>query len=167
MPKKSDKAPSMASVKKQLEARAGKKHEVTEEQLRRFVYPLGAHDVSDGTVLWRSFIFGSRSCVPSPLLDGSGTSTSGANGQVTFLLSDYVCLPGVRSLAEPVNLLATARSTSPYFVTLTHNMIPDPSGPGSFSDVEITAHVWDATGSPASNVEFDWRCRVVSYTIIL
>ena len=167
MVKKSEKTPSAADVKKQLEAIAGKKLDVTEEQLRFLRWPVGAHDFTDGTVLWKSFIIVGQSCVPSTLLDASGVSFSGANGQVTFLLSSFICLPLVRSLAEPVNLLATARSDSPFFVTLTHKMVPDPNSPQSFNDVEITAYVWDANGAPAPGVAFDWRCRVVSNQVIV
>lgn len=164
--KKSEKRPSAAGVKKQLEAIAEKKLDVTEEQVKFLRWPVGAHDVTDGTVLWKGLFHG-QTCVPSPLLDGSGVSSSGASGQVTFLLSSFVCLPLVRSLAEPVNLLATARSANPFFVTLTHKMVADPNSPQSFNDVEITAYVWDANGAPAPGVAFDWRCRVVSYPIIL
>jgi len=166
MVQKPEKRPGSAGVKKQLEALADRKLDVTEAQIKFLRWPVGAHDFTDGTVLWKG-VFGGQSCVPSTLLDGSGVSSSGANGQAKFLLSSFICLPQVRSLAEPVNLLATARSARPFFVTLTHRMVPDPNGPGSFNDVEITAYVWDASGAPAPGVDFDWRCRVISYPIIL
>jgi len=37
---------------------------------------------------------------------------------------------------------------------------------GSFCG-PLTIFAWDANGAPASNVTFDWRCRVVSNQIIL
>jgi hypothetical protein len=98
-------------------------------------------------------------CTASPLLDASGATTTGAAGNVTFLLSNVICLPPARSLAEPINLLATAHSTTPFYVTTTHTLV-------SGTDVQITLFAWDAKGNPAPNVTVHWRCRVVSNQII-
>lgn len=167
MEKKSSKTADLTEVKKQLESIAGQKIDIPEHLIKFFRWPSGAHDFTDGTVLWRSIIFPGHSCVASTLLDGSGVTASGANGQVTFLLSTFICLPLVRSLAEPVNIVATARSTSPFFVTMTHTMVVDPNDAQSFNDVQFTAFVWDANGKPAPGIPLDWRCRVVSNQIIL
>jgi hypothetical protein len=166
MDKKPEKKADLAEVKKQLEAIAGKKIDIVDDQIFLFRWPVGAHDYADGTVLWRSFITPGQTCIASSLLDGSGTAVSGANGQVTFLLSSYICLPQVRSLAEPVNLLGTPRSNGAFSVTLTHTMVTDPSNPQSYNDVQITGYIWDANGAPASGIAFDWRCRVISNPII-
>ena len=61
------------------------------------------------------------------------------------------------SNGEPVNVLATARSVNPVFVTNTHSLI-SPSIP---IDIDITFFVWDDKGKGAPNVSFDWRCRAV------
>lgn len=68
-------------------------------------------------------------------------------------------------LHEPINLLATARSANPVFVTATHALV-NPTDIRR-SDVEITIHSWDSNGAAAPNVSFHWRCRVYSVSIIL
>ena len=55
-------------------------------------------------------------------------------------------------------MLVTPRSDSPCYATMEHTLINVNQGLGS--DVQITVSVWDATGAPAPNVTFDWRCRV-------
>lgn len=154
------KTPDPAEIKKQLEAMAGQELDITPEQAISLTIPLGAHDVTEGVVASRIIILPPRKiCTPSPLLDASGATFTGAAGNVTFLLSDVVCLPPVRSLAEPINLLATAHTTTPFYVTATHAIV------GS-TDVKITLFAWDPKGNPAPNVPVHWRCRVVSNQII-
>jgi hypothetical protein len=167
MEKKSEKRADPQNVKKQLEAVAGKELDLSPEQIISLRHPVGAIDSSDGTVLWKSIIIVNQSCNPSALLDASGATFTGSNGSVTFLLSNFVCLPLVRSLAEPVNVQATVRSTSPFFLTMTHTLVTDPTNPSNKNDVQITVNTWDATGNPAANVSFDWRCRLVSNQIFL
>jgi hypothetical protein len=157
---KSKKPANPVDVQKQLETIVGHKIEVTAEQIKTFRYAVGAHDYTDGTILWISIIFPGRSCIPSTLLDASGVSSSGTDEKRVFLLSDFVRLPQLRSLAEPINVLATARSTSPFFLTTAHALV------NNATDAEITVFAWDAKGAPAPNVAFDWRCRVVSNQII-
>jgi hypothetical protein len=159
MPTK-DKNPNPTEVKKQLEAIAGQEIDAAPEQIISLWFPVGAHDYNSGTVLWRSAILPGRNCVSSSLLDASGASSTGAAGNRVFLLSDFICLPQVRSLAEPINVVATARSTAPFYVTVTHTLV------NNATDVQITVFAWDAKGNPAPNVTFDWRCRLVSNPII-
>jgi len=168
MDKKSEKKPTPAQAKQQLEAIAGGPLEA--EQLRFFRYPVGAFDYSSGSSAWRSIIIfqqPSLSCADANLLDASGLSTTGANGQVTFLLSNFVCLQLVRAFSAPISIVATARSTSPFFVTTTCTLVPNPNSPSSMNDLQITLYAWDANGAPASGVSIDWRCRLVSLPIIL
>ncbi|HKD69470.1 MAG TPA: hypothetical protein VKB84_21705 [Candidatus Binataceae bacterium] len=168
--KKSDRS-NAEELKKQLEAAAGHPIDIDAEQLIKiFMFPVGALDYTpqdgNGSVKWRGLIIPITSCNPATLLDASGSLSTGADGQRTFLLSQEVCLPLQRSLAEPVNVVATARSTTPFFVTTTHSLVQDdPANPLS-SDVQITVFTWNASGAPAPNVTFDWRCRAVSNTII-
>ncbi|HTP31841.1 MAG TPA: hypothetical protein VMJ75_06685 [Candidatus Acidoferrales bacterium] len=152
------KSPDPAEAKKQLEAMAGQELDITPEQVN-LTFPLGAHDVTDGVVASRLILPPRKFCTPSPLLDASGATSTGAAGNVTFLLSNVICLPPVRSLAEPINLLATAHTTTPFYVTATHALV-------GTTDVQITLFAWDAKGSPAPNVSVHWRCRVVSNQII-
>ncbi len=168
MSNKSDKKPATAEVKKQLETLAG--GAIESEQLLAFRFPVGAFDYTSGSSAWRNLIIfpqPSLTCNDANLLDASGLATTGANGQVTFLLSNFVCLPLVRAFAAPISVLATARSASPFFVTTTCTLVPDPNNPASNNDLQITLYAWDANGAPAPSVSVDWRCRLVSLPIIL
>jgi hypothetical protein len=167
MDKKSEKKTDLQNVKKQIEAAAGHEIDIAPEQIISLRWPVGAHDYTDGTVLWRSIIILGQSCVSSTLLDASASSSTGSTGTVTFLLSSAICLPLVRSLAAPINLQATVRATAPSFLTMTYSLVPDPNSPQSYNDLQITVDTWDANGNPAPNVVFDWRCRLVSNQIIL
>ena len=146
-------------AKKQLEAMAGHELGFGPEQVAILRYATGAHNTNDGIVASQSVVFVGKFCTPSPLLDASGATTTGAAGNVTFFLSDVVCLPLVRSLAEPINVLATARSSTPCYVTSTYALVAG-------TDVQLTLSAWDAVGKPAPNVPVHWRCRLVSSQII-
>ena len=160
--RKSEKTANSANIKKQLEALTGQKIDFSAEQLIKVLsYPIGAYDYTDGSAAWRWIILPGKACSDATLLDASGVSFTEADGTRAFLLSDFVCFPQLRSLAEPINVVATARSTTPFFVTTTHALI------NNGTDVQITVFAWDAKGAAAPNVTFDWRCRVVSNQIIL
>ena len=111
-----------AEDKKQLEAIAGQELDITPEQVN-LTFPLGAHDVTDGVVASRLLFPPRKFCTASPLLDASGATFTGTAGNVTFLLSNVICLPPARSLAEPINLLATANTRTPFYVTTTHTLV--------------------------------------------
>jgi hypothetical protein len=168
MSNKSEKKPVSAEAKKQLEAIAGTN--IEPEQLIGFRFPVGAFDYTSGSTSWRSIIVFpplGLSCSDANLLDASGLTTTGTSGQVTFLLSQFVCLPLVRAFAAPISIVATARSSSPFFVTTTLTLVPDPNNPSFNNDVQITLYAWDAAGKPAPSVSIDWRCRLVSLPVIL
>ena len=88
---------------------------------------MGAFDYTTGSTSWRTIFFPSLTCSDANLLDASGLTTTGATGQATFLISQYVCLPLVRAFAAPINIVATARSSSPFYVTATLTLVPDPN----------------------------------------
>jgi hypothetical protein len=161
--KKSEKTANSANIKKQLETLTGHKIDVSAEELIKVIrYPIGAYDYTDGSAAWRWIFFLDKSCSNARLLDVSGVSSTEANGTRVFLLSDFVCFPlNRRSLAEPINVVATARSTTPFFVTTTHALV------NNGTDVQITVFAWDDKGAAAPNVMFDWRCRVVSILVPL
>jgi hypothetical protein len=50
---------------------------------------------------------------------------------------------------------------------MTHTLVPNPGAPGSFSDLQIVVSTWGANGQPAPNISFDWRCRLLSFQIIV
>jgi hypothetical protein len=168
MSNKSEKNPISPEARKQLESIAGTN--IEPEQLIRFRFPVGTFDYQSGSIAWQNLIIFPQpglSCTDASLLDASGLTTTGANGQVTFLLSQFVCLPLVRAFAAPINVVATARSSSPFFLTATLTLVPDPNNAASNNDVQITLYAWDAAGKPAPSVSVDWRCRLVSLPIIL
>ena len=129
MDKKSEKKPTPAQAKQQLEAIAG-------GHPRGGATPVfsgfrsAPSTYTSGSSAWRSIIIFQQPalrCADANLLDASGLSTTGANGQVTFLLSNFVCLQLVRAFSAPISIVATARSTSPFFVTTTCTLVPDPN----------------------------------------
>jgi hypothetical protein len=155
------KSPNPADVKKQLEAIAGHEIDLGPEQLINLWYPAGAYDYTNGSSVLKSFLLPGKQCNSATLLDVSGFSSTTAAGNRVFLLSDFVCLPPVRSFAEQINVIATASSATPIFVTTTHALI------NNATDVQITIFAWDANGVAAPNVGFNWRCRLVSNQIIV
>ena len=163
MDKKAENKIDMQAVKKQLEVAAGKKIDVPDDLIRQFRWPVSAYTFTEGDVLWRNIIFPGQSCVDASLLDLSASAWTDSSGSVTFLLSRYYC--GSLQLAAPVNVEATVRGASPAFLTVEYSLV-QATGGSYFDDVSITVHTWDANGKPAPNVEFDWRCRVVSIPII-
>src|SRR5215510_1244623 len=61
---------------------------------------------------------------------------------------------------NPINIVATPRAERPVFLTVTYApAAPEPQVHPFRPDVQITVFAWEANGTPAPNVEFDWRCR--------
>ena len=149
--------PDPVDVKKKLEEIAGRELVVAPEHLHQLRFPVSAYDEAAGAVVWNYLFFPGKRCEDALLLDVSGASYSGADGKQVVELSDVACLGHIAGLqlAEPVNVLATARSVNPVFVTNTHSLL-SPSNP---TDIEITFFVWDDKGHAAPNVSFDWRFR--------
>ena len=153
-------------LKQQLEKLAGRAIELEPEALKRILfYPAAAYDFSGGSVTTLNIFFPGKRCRDTRLLDAGGVVTTGDDGKRTFLLSDFVCLSEHRLLAPPVNLLATAQSDRPVFVTALHSLV-EPNDLRR-SDVRITLNSWEAGGAPAPHIGVHWRCRVVSEPIIL
>jgi hypothetical protein len=161
-------ATKLAELKKQLEEIAGQEIEVSAELLDVF-FPVGSalYEENSQVTRYRIILPGGvvKSCLtPVTLLDASGRSSTGSDGKGVFLLSKFIC-SSLNSFSEPVFLLATPHVTNPCYTTMTHEIVPDANNPG-FNDVQITAYTWGPNGTPAPNISFDWRCRVVSNPII-
>ena len=159
-------------TKKHLEAILGHKLTDDEVQLIRFVFPVAAHtlttDENTFTTLRNLFFPSPNECRAARLLDISGIATTDNNGQRVFKLSEFIChssRPGENRFQQPINVVATPRSTTPCFLTVTHSLVNTNGLEGV--DVEIKVFMWDANGAPAPNVSFDWRCRVDIPNIIL
>jgi hypothetical protein len=118
----------------------------------------------------RNVIFPGKSCtqastLPASFLDVSSSSSTDASGRQVFLLTDFICSTA-NSFGAPVTLVVTPFARTPCYATMTHTLVPNPSAPGSFNDLQIAVFTWDANGQPAPNISFDWRCRLLSFQII-
>ena len=166
-------------LKKQLEAIVG--HTLTSEELQtiNLIQSVATSNIIlDGSITRRSIIFfGPNACVQSRLLEVSGFATTGSDGKAVFRLNSFLCpfggvgpvippsgaaaaLPFAK-YSQPVNVVATPLSSSPFFLTLGRSLVDNGA------DVEIKVSTWDADGAAAPNVSFDWRCRVPLLDIIL
>jgi hypothetical protein len=98
-----------------------------------------------------------KACSAAHLLDVSGVARTGEDGTTEFMLSEFFCdFTGgnILSFQFPVNFVATPRSLTPVFVTALATPISDRT------DVRIRVAAWNASGAPAPNTSFGWRCRV-------
>jgi hypothetical protein len=145
-------------IKRQLETIAGHEIDASPEQLKNLTYPAGSYAYfaadEESAVTWRGLIFPIKYCNSATLLDTCGASITGVDGKRVFRLSEFVCFSTPHDLLEPINIVATARSEGPFFLTMTYALID------SASDLQITVFAWDVNGAPAANIVFDWRCRV-------
>ena len=124
--------------------------------------PVASSTISDGSTTLRSLFVGfPNRCVSSKLLDVTGVAASGSDGKSRFRLLSFLCPEGNFHFGFPINVVATPLSTAPRFLTLVHTLV------NNGADVEIEVSTFDATGAPAPNVSFDWRCRVELVNIIL
>jgi hypothetical protein len=163
----------LAKLRTQLEEIEGRKVDASPDQLISLVYPIASHTYlaihqsdNDAWVTKRRIIFPQPICTDSRLLDSSGLSATGTDGKLVFRLRNFLCSrDGIAQFDEPVNVVATPQGPNPHYVTIAHQLIKDPTLP-FFTDVEITASTWNPNGTPAPNIPFYWRCRVVADTII-
>ena len=169
----SKKETKAVELKAALEAFAGNKIDATNEEVEqsilKLIVPISTYAfTSGGEIVSRNIvIFVPRSCVQSELLDVSGVAVTGSTGSVTLLLNDFICPNDVgRIYAEPVNIIATPASTTPFYVTATHSLVTVP--PSTFvQNVQINIFTWDSKGAPAPNVVVNWRCRLPDFVLIL
>lgn len=169
-------AAKRAELKERLEEIAGRKLDMTDEQLSSITRPIASstyltkHDYPSGDDAWvtsERVIGAETSCTDSFLLDIGGLIITGDNGREVFRLSNFDCINrhGFNSYHEPVILLATPRGTSPVFMTMSHKFLYNPVFALNF-DVEIIASSWNPDGTAAANVPFYWRCRLPAEILI-
>jgi hypothetical protein len=159
-------AAQLKKLQKQLEEIIGKDLDLSVDKLVNFIFPVASYDFEDGQVTFQHIFLPRKSCSDRPLLDVAGNSSTAADGKRVFLLSDFICSTH-NSFGAPVNLVATPRSEKPFYTTTALKLVPNPAAPGSFNDLEITVFTWTPNGSPAPDVSVDWRCRLVSFPVIL
>jgi hypothetical protein len=165
-------------LKAVLETIAGHEIDASTEQLRElisFVVPVGSYAFTPlteneiGRVISRNLLFGNvpPTCAKHRLLDVSGFSTTSGDGNRSFLVGDFICPEESSSLTynQPINVVATPVSRSPFFLTATADLVFQP-GLNFATNVRITVFAWDANGAAAPNILFHWRCRVRSETPI-
>jgi hypothetical protein len=164
-------------IKAALEAFAGHAIDVTKEQLESqlkfsfivpfstysFTPPAGSTDTPEnvGQLVSRNIILPRPNiCSPSELLDLSAVGVTPDTGHLTLLIANFLC-PGEspRLYFEPVNLVATAFTANPVFLTATHKLIVTPPDTAA-TNVQIDIFSWDANGAPAPEIAVNWRCRV-------
>jgi hypothetical protein len=167
-----------ADLKVQLEAIAGHTIDANPEQLTKqlikWLFPVSAYaftsstdaDAAGHVISKNLIIFRPPVCATYRLLDVDGYSNTLASGTQVFSINDFIC-PDDRTFFydEPVNVVVTPRSMSPFFLTMTYSLVYTPPSPYA-NNVQITVFAWDANGSPAPDVEFHWRCRVPTYVVI-
>jgi hypothetical protein len=154
-----------AEIKKQLEAIAGHEIGLKEDVLiRQLFYFVASYDRVEGNVTTQSILLPYNTCGPATLIDVCGVSSTGSDGKRVFQIRELICvaIPSSIAFSEPVNVVATPRSESPFFLTMTHAVTVT----NDLTDVQITVFAWNANGEPAPNVPFDWRCRAVINTAV-
>ena len=167
MAKKPKQPAKTAEIKKQIETIVGHEIDPGVERVIKFSYPLGSYAVlwmdESAQACFRSIFQGpSKDCSIVRLLEATGVSSTLADGKRVFQVSDVVCPQGVSfGFGEPINVVATAFAGTPIFLTMTYSLIPQGPDPLIHPDVQITVFAWNADGSPAPNVGFNWRCRAV------
>jgi hypothetical protein len=131
-------------------------------------WPIGAYTSSDGFVTIHSILRGKR-CGARQVLDVTGYGITGNNGTVRISLNGFHCLnrppeagTGAFEYDDPINVIATARGSTPVFLTVTTEVVPRASSAQNVEDVLITVFGWAAGGNPQSGVVFNWRCRVLT-----
>lgn len=160
----------VAELRKQLESISGQQVDASEEQLLQLFYRVSLYNYEDGTIMSASPFHPGKSCtqastLPASFLDVSSSSSTDASGRRAFLLTDFMCST-VNSFGAPVSLEVTPFARTPCYATMTHTLVPNPSAPGSFNDLQIVVFTWGANGQAAPNISFDWRCRLLSFQII-
>lgn len=178
----SKKETAAVDIKAALEAFAGHEIDATtqeiEQRIRSLVVPFSTYSFTPagsgavnedntGQVVSRNIIVVVPPfCATSELLDVSGVGVTSASGNVTLLVKNFLCPnENGRFYSEPVNVVATPVSASPFFLTVTHSLVITPPLT-SATNVQINIFAWDAKGAPAPNVVVNWRCRVPTITII-
>jgi hypothetical protein len=91
-------------------------------------------------------------CRQASLLTVSGIARTKSDGTTELLLSKFHCES--ISVRDPVIFIATARTSSPVFVTA----VPEVIDGGN--DVRIIVNAWQAGGDPAAKIPVAWLCRV-------
>ncbi len=150
-----------SNSKKQVEAILGKTVRDDAVQLIQLIQPVALSTKSPSFTTHKHILIPRPNvCYQNNALDVSGFATTANNGQSVFRLSDFIC-PSGEVYNHPINVVATPFASKPFFLTVMHSLV------NNGEDVEIQVFAWDANGAAASEVSFNWRCRVELPIIIL
>ncbi len=142
-------------IKKQLEAIFGYELGADAVQFINLLQSVASSTISDGSTTQKNLIVARPNhCYQARLLDVSGFAITGSDGKSLFRLTDFLCPAGDERFFQPINVVATPLSSTPFFLTIMHSLF------NNGADVEIRVFTWDANGAAAPNVSFNWRCRV-------
>jgi hypothetical protein len=168
MVKKPKQPAETAELKKQIDTIVGHEIDPGGEPIIKFSSPAGSYTFfgevvpESVTACWRRiYPFPNKVCSPGVgLLEATGVSSTLADGKRVFHVSDVICPQGASfGFAEPINVVATPLAENRTFLTMTYSLIPQGPDPSIHPDVQMTVFTWNADGSPAPNVVFNWRCR--------
>lgn len=153
-------------LKKHFEAILGRELVPLEEGVVVLRERIASYTTDDGSTTSREIGTtgdSTKACGTADLLDVSGVAHTGEDGTTEFMLSEFFCDFSGRDILSfrfPANFVATPRSLGPVFVTALATPTSDRT------DVRVRVATWDASGSPAPNTSFCWRCRV-PYEIVI
>ncbi len=149
-------------IKKHLEAILGES--LTADAIARInlFQAVASSTVSDGSTTLKNIrpVAVPNHCYQTRLLDVSGIFTTGTDGKSFFRLTDFICPTG-ETFGPTINVVATPLSTTPCFLTVNRSLV------NNGANVEIHVSTWNADGTAAPSISFDWRCRVELVTVIL
>jgi hypothetical protein len=97
-------------------------------------------------------------CFASDAIDLGGQAVTDAAGRLTWKLSNFVCKGDRANYLAPPAFVATAMSSAAIVLTTRTVSLG--------SDLVIDVFSWDASGAPAPNVRFAWRCWIPTQAIV-
>jgi hypothetical protein len=151
--------PQTKDLKKALDQVLGDEFTTEELQtLQLFLKVASWNRVEEGFVTKTSPLIPGKFCESQKLLEVSGVAATGGNGTVRFLLTQFICFDQA-SFEAPIHVVATPLASKPFFVTVRHSLVLDPTNTFGV-DVAIEAFTWDPNGAAAPKVPFNWFCRV-------
>jgi hypothetical protein len=160
---------NIAELRKHLASIAGREINASDEQLLQLFFRVSLYSYEDGTIMSRPITYFGQSCaqastIQASFLDVSSSSSTNNSGRSEFLLTDFICSTE-NIFAAPVSLVVTPYTRTACYATMTHTLVPEPNS-SLYNDLQIVVSTWSAQGQPAPGISFDWRCRLLSLTLV-
>lgn len=159
----------IAELRKHLANIAGRQINASDEQLLQLFFRVSLYSYEDGIIMSRPITYFGQSCaqastIPASFLDVSSSSSTDNSGRSEFLLTDFICSAD-NVFAAPVSLVVTPNTRTACYATMTHALVPKPNS-SLYNDLQIVVSTWNTKGQPAPGISFDWRCRLLSITVV-